>query len=259
MKKNRLLDKIFLTIVSIQTILLGLLFIIQILRIYFGNNGTFTREICSIYLKEILVVIILWIVIIAGSYIYFKLNKHKTNENAKSLNISKLKTFEQICPIYQNEILKEEYNSLIKESNKRKLATIINIVIVIICSIMGFGYMVNVKHFDPTGNLMEQAIQMSVHLMPWVIISLISLIIRSFYVEISARKSINIIKEIIKSEGKAINKYQVNKKEELILLISRLSILTIAIVFIIVGITNGGPDSVLEKAINICTECIGLG
>ena len=47
MQKNKLIDKLFLIIVSIQTILMGILFIVQILRIYYGNNKTFTWEICG--------------------------------------------------------------------------------------------------------------------------------------------------------------------------------------------------------------------
>ena len=39
----------------------------------------------------------------------------------------------------------------------------------------------------------------------------------------------------------------------------RIIILAIALVFITVGIFNGGMADVLSKAINICTECIGLG
>ena len=35
MQKNKLIDKLFLIIVSIQTILMGILFIVQILRIYY--------------------------------------------------------------------------------------------------------------------------------------------------------------------------------------------------------------------------------
>lgn len=35
--------------------------------------------------------------------------------------------------------------------------------------------------------------------------------------------------------------------------------LVLAVVFIVTGIANGGMTSVLEKAINICTQCIGLG
>lgn len=39
----------------------------------------------------------------------------------------------------------------------------------------------------------------------------------------------------------------------------RTAILVIAIVFIVLGVMNGGLRDVLVKAINICTECIGLG
>lgn len=39
----------------------------------------------------------------------------------------------------------------------------------------------------------------------------------------------------------------------------RLLILCAAIVFILLGVMNGGAYDVLVKAINICTECIGLG
>ncbi|MBR6229225.1 MAG: hypothetical protein IKQ97_05760 [Eubacterium sp.] len=41
--------------------------------------------------------------------------------------------------------------------------------------------------------------------------------------------------------------------------IVRCTVLVIAVAFIILGIFNGGADSMLTKAITICTECIGLG
>lgn len=39
----------------------------------------------------------------------------------------------------------------------------------------------------------------------------------------------------------------------------RLAIAALALIFIILGVMNGGARDVLVKAINICTECIGLG
>ena len=39
----------------------------------------------------------------------------------------------------------------------------------------------------------------------------------------------------------------------------RIVLLGIAMVFIVLGVMNGGLRDVLVKAINICTECIGLG
>ena len=36
-------------------------------------------------------------------------------------------------------------------------------------------------------------------------------------------------------------------------------LLALAGLFILLGVSNGGANDVLVKAINICTECIGLG
>ncbi len=41
--------------------------------------------------------------------------------------------------------------------------------------------------------------------------------------------------------------------------IVRALLLAAAVIFIILGVMNGGLNDVLIKAINICTECIGLG
>lgn len=41
--------------------------------------------------------------------------------------------------------------------------------------------------------------------------------------------------------------------------IARLAILCLGVLFIVLGVMNGGSRDVLIKAINICTECIGLG
>ena len=42
-------------------------------------------------------------------------------------------------------------------------------------------------------------------------------------------------------------------------LLVRLGILAVALLFLVLGIVGGGMADVLSKAINICTECIGLG
>lgn len=41
--------------------------------------------------------------------------------------------------------------------------------------------------------------------------------------------------------------------------VARIAILCLGVLFIILGVMNGGSRDVLVKAINICTECIGLG
>ena len=39
----------------------------------------------------------------------------------------------------------------------------------------------------------------------------------------------------------------------------RMALLALAVVFIIAGVFNGSMEDMLIKAINICTECVGLG
>ena len=41
--------------------------------------------------------------------------------------------------------------------------------------------------------------------------------------------------------------------------IARIAIFCLGVLFIVLGTVNGGSRDVLVKAINICTECIGLG
>lgn len=236
---------------------MGIIFIVQILRIFYGNNEEFTRAICGKYLLQILPVIIIWILLIILSYVYHRLSKNKDKHQSKLTNMGKLEIYEYKC---QDYIVGEEFSvDLKKENKKRKIAWIINIVVIGLCSLMGLLYLVNVKHFDSKGNLSNQAIQMTIHLLPWVIISFISLILCLFYEEASALKSIEIIKDIIKKNGKKNDNKPLLAKRDKKILIIRLSVGVIAIGLIIHGIINGGANDVFQKAINICTECIGLG
>ena len=56
-----------------------------------------------------------------------------------------------------------------------------------------------------------------------------------------------------------IKPYIPHKVEAITLWTTRGIVLVAAITFIVVGIVNGGASDVFIKAINICTECIGLG
>ncbi|MBR2651015.1 MAG: hypothetical protein IKD45_05075 [Clostridia bacterium] len=58
----------------------------------------------------------------------------------------------------------------------------------------------------------------------------------------------------ISGDGGALAKNEGHTKD-----IARLAIIALAVVLIIIGISNGGMADVLGKAVQICTECIGLG
>ena len=253
MKNKKLIDKLCLIIVSILTILMGVIFIVQVMRIYYGNDKTYTREICAKFLLQMLPIIILWVISVIGSFVYFRIKNTSKKEFAKITYATKLQNLEAICNY--NE---QDYELVNKEKKKIKIAMIINIVIVCLCSIMSLGYLLNVKHFDSSGDLTKQAIDMGIHLLPWVVIAFGSMIGATIYEEVISKKLIELVKQIIKNNGrKEMVKYE--PKNKLAINIARGVILGLSMVLIVVGIFDGSVEDVLQKAINICTECIGLG
>ena len=76
--------------------------------------------------------------------------------------------------------------------------------------------------------------------------------------QISSLKALIAEGKVQKSEKNECTACQ-RRKERYHITYARIIISVVAIVFIILGIFNGGMADVLSKAINICTECIGLG
>ena len=82
--------------------------------------------------------------------------------------------------------------------------------------------------------------------------------------DILMNTQISSLKALI-AEGKMQKKEQTEctacqrRKERYHITSVRIIIATVAVIFIVLGISNGGMADVLSKAINICTECIGLG
>lgn len=262
MNKNKIIDKLFLIIMSVQTVLMGIAFIIQVLRIYNSSPGNdpYNKTIVWEYIKQISIILILWVILIIASFVYFKIrNTYKENDKSKITNIQKLKNLLRIAPEFNNPNLEEEYKLIKYEEKKRLIAWIVNIVILVICSIMGMCYVFNKKHFEAYGDNNQQMIDMVTYLLPWIIISFISTIVCVIIEEFSAVKSLDAVKKIIKNDGKLIRQYNEKKKVNFAINITRGILIATSLILIIVGINNGGAQGVLEKAINICTECIGLG
>ena len=100
-------------------------------------------------------------------------------------------------------------------------------------------------------------------ILPCAIVSASSQILLSYLDSANHDKLISEIKLAIASGAKKENAETEPERDEKIsrriMIAVRAVLLVASVVFIIEGITNGGLSDVLIKAINICTECIGLG
>ncbi len=262
--KDKLTRNIIWGVISFQTILTGIFFIIQVLRIYFGgvqnNNQIYTPEKVGNALIEILVLIIIWIVVVIIGIIMSFVKKLDDNNISKNTQIYKLNTISKMLPFDKIDENDNDYLLFKKEKRNRMISWAILTCILLVCSLMSFLYLFNPEHFVTNGLPNQQVIQIVIHLSPWVGIGFIFGVIEIVYESYSAKKSMNYAKALLKKYKKTDISIDTDKKRELITLWTiRGVILTVAIVFIIIGVINGGPVSVLNKAAKICSECIGLG
>lgn len=250
-------------VISVQTVLTGIFFIIQVLRIYFASNSgeqVFTREIVGKHLLEIIVLIILWLVVVVGGIVCSFIFKLEDKNIAKHSKIFKLNNMLNLLPINEIDLESNELQLINKEKKKRKIAWFIVVIISLACALMAFLYLFNPEHFLTSGIPNEQVIQMVVHVFPWVGVAFLSAIAAVVFESISASKSIEAVKVLLKEYKKKPFEYkEETRKEKISLLAIKGVVLLAAIVLIVVGIVNGGPSGVFYKAAKICSECIGLG
>lgn len=134
-----------------------------------------------------------------------------------------------------------------------------------VCMIPVLIYLVNPAHFaesSPDG--LEHVIgSMVAHILPWIVIGIGFLISSTIQQEKCMKREMEAAEERLKEEKEAgISPAPLKKPDRMPedkLNKIRLVILALAVIFIIAGIANGNMHAVMVKAINICTECVGLG
>ena len=141
--------------------------------------------------------------------------------------------------------------ALAEESFRKKIGYG-TVSVVTVCAVLSLVYLVNQDHFTSWDLEMVMG-QMLVHTLPWIIVAFGAVIAASFVCRRSMEREIALLK------GVSGNKAPETAEKPSRVLYVRIALYAIAAVLIVLGINNGGMRDVLIKAINICTECIGLG
>ena len=105
--------------------------------------------------------------------------------------------------------------------------------------------------------------------LPWLVACLLLCIGGTMYESKLLKEETALVKTLIAENAKKgvivkAAKEEKQQKEGLFssknwVLYARVALLCLGVVFVIVGVFNGGMKDVFAKAIKICTECIGLG
>lgn len=245
--------RIYNILFSIVIIIAGICLIIGVLTIYHSGEQPFSRESVAATFSTIAFPVYLTLVMAVISFIWEIISPSDKEKEPKAKDYpAMLETLYHKRDFAGGETsIQEEIKALWKN---RRLHIIIRTIILVVCSAIFLFYALNSANFHQT-EINTSMINAMKLLVPCSLISFAYALFVAVHNEKSIQKEIELAKKLpavtveeneIISEEKRLSPY-------------RNAILAAAIILVVYGFLNGGTIDVLAKAINICTECIGLG
>lgn len=243
---------------AVITLVVACLLIFQCISIYVAGNApsnlteagvrihdVYSREIVATYFRPVVVPALVWLTMFVICVVMRLVLPRK----------------ERMLPDREPEIMlflfwesRENTEDMREEQRARRLRRILCLVWCLICAALAGAYLLNVSHF--TSWELEQVMgQMLLHVAPPTVAAFAALLVLSVWEKDSARRENEMARTAPVKKDKAPAPKQPGKG----IAIGRVCLYAAAIALVVLGVLNGGMYDVLVKAINICTECIGLG
>jgi hypothetical protein len=265
------------------TIVCGALFIWQVLALYisgtapdYTGESIFTRERVMSALGIISPVFWIWIVSIVAGFILWEIFPASKKVKPLKDDVYTLKNLKKRIP---QKVSNDLHDSVLFIDKQEKLLLIIKFVCALVCigcAIYGIVYLATPSHF-PKVEVTHEMLNMVKHIMPFVLVAFVCMCGVTIYEIQSSKKQLKEVKKLIAYKSKGGEEEQVTlastecpvngvkakiKKvtnNKYFVLGLRIAIGCLGVAFVIAGIFNENMHGILVKAINICTECIGLG
>ncbi len=256
-EKAKRIHLIYGCILSVLLVAVGIALIVSCLDIYNSGPRPYSPQSIGEHFKIIAIPVFVTIAAILGG-IVLDLVVPCEKKRPKAMRDEK----EALVRMHKRAgILKGDFAAQAKkQQDLRKWLTVGTAVLYALLMIPPVIYFTNSANFT-VENLNGDIIRSLILALGYSLIGLVATFICKTLCRKSMDKEMAICKQAIAAgETMAAEPVQPDAlKEKRQLFAIRAVILVVAIVFIIVGIFNGGADDVLDKAVKICTECIGLG
>ena len=251
------IHRIYSILLSISIVLAGICLIAGCLTIYFTGEHTYSREIVAETFSNIAIPVYICLILTIGGFIWelVQPSKAPAQKNIKPFAFMLTRLYAKKDLSKCNEELLISIN---KERKSRKLHIIIRTVLICISSIAFLSYALNGNHFHQS-EINTSMIRAMWIMIPCMLVPFVYAVFTAYYNNKSLQREIELAKqapalsESQTDENSSIN--NTNKRDNIL----RFALLFVGIVVLIYGFVSGGTVDVLTKAINICTECIGLG
>lgn len=235
---------------SAMLILSGICLMVACLGIYRSGDQPFSRESVAAAFSPIAVPVLATVaLVIIGFLLDLFLPKNQKSAPVKQysmlLNRLQAKADLEQC----DETTKA---AIFAQRRRRKIHRILNAALLAIGSIVFLVYALQESSFPPS-QINESIIQATAVLIPCMAVPFGYGVFAAFHARCSAKKEIELLKALPSKPAAP------GMQTETAVNIARGVLLCAGMALLLYGLFTGGTADVLTKAINICTECVGLG
>lgn len=246
--------RIFNVLHIISIIVAGICLMAGCLSIYSLGDGAYSRQVVAETFSKIALPVFLCLTLTAIGFIWDFIAPLTEKE----------KKFKPYAHLLDRLIVKKDLsgcdeallNSIFKERKSRKLHTAIRTIIICIAGAVFLGYALNSNNYQTDIN--ASVIKAMWVLIPCLIVPFAYSVFTAYHNEKSLKNEIELMKKAPAKETAEEIENTASKTEKAVM-VARVGLLLVGISFLLYGYFAGGTADVLTKAINICTECIGLG
>lgn len=243
--------------VGVSAVIAGICLIAACLGIYYsGGDEPYTRQSVAESFSRIATPVYLCLVLVIGGFL-LDFAMPADNKKIKAEKNDRL-TLDRLLAKRNLEICSPSLRSEIEKLRKtRKLYCRIGAGLLVVCSILFLLYGANPANFH------QSQINGSMVRAMWVMLPCLAIpfgwtVFTAYAHRASLRKEIELVRQI-SVDPNAKTPIVVCKDPARAVMTVRWILVVAAIVLLVYGYYAGGTADVLTKAVNICTECVGLG
>ena len=251
---------------SVFTIALGIAFLASVSDIYFSakeGEQIFTRENVTAQLLPCFITLIVWIVAVIAGFVLSVLLPSKERKKRSAAPETIYRKLLTRIPKGEGEELRCGLERVKKTERIRVIVWCVAGAVCVAAGVIVLAYAFNPKHFTAEVDFNTDVLNMAKWVLPCTAISFLCCIAAAIVERETAKRTLPVVKKLIAAGAtpKVMAEYDAAtaKRDKYVLLGVRIAVAALAVALIIWGIFNGGANDVFIKAINICTECIGLG
>ncbi len=260
---------------SVITVVIAIVFITQVADIYYSakpGEDIYSRAIVWGKLKYLIAPIAVWLCAVIACFVLSVIYPDNALPQKQASAAERVKRLRKRIPQkgsgdpeFENERKRYAFYEM-----WRYIAYGVASAFALAVSVYTIVYLSDIAHFS-SPKINTDILALVRNVFPWIIASFVLFIGAVIYEWAIAKAELkSITKMLTLCKGMPISssplvarmtavKKAIEGQSEKIVWIVRGVVLALALVFIGLGIWNGGMQDVLYKAINICTECIGLG